>query len=156
VISDFMIQGGGFDASKRQKPTEAPIVNEFRNGLKNLRGTISMARLGGQPNSATTQFFINVDDNDGTKRYNLDRPQDDGAGYAVFGRVIHGMDAVDTIRNAPGANSVPQNPAVIEKVTRLSAEDAKKYLEPSDKTEAPKADPKTDPKPEDKKPEPKK
>ena len=132
VIQDFVIQGGGLDVNKQEKATDAPIINEHKNGLKNKRGTISMARKP-DPNSATSQFFINVEDNDGTKKYDLDRPP----GYAVFGRVIHGMDVVDAIRNAPGLNSVPEKPVVVEKATRLSADEAKKYLDGGEKPAAP-------------------
>jgi FKBP-type peptidyl-prolyl cis-trans isomerase len=92
VINSFMIQGGGFTTDFVQKPTRAPIRNEWRNNLSNTRGTIAMARLGGQADSATAQFFINVVDN---QALNLPR---DGAGYAVFGKVIEGMDVVDKIR----------------------------------------------------------
>ncbi len=132
VIQDFVIQGGGLDVNKQEKATDAPIINEHKNGLKNKRGTISMARKP-DPNSATSQFFINVEDNDGTKKYDLDRPP----GYAVFGRVIHGMDVVDAIRNAPGLNSVPEKPVVVEKATRLSADEAKKYLDGGEKPAEP-------------------
>ena len=94
VIKDFMIQCGGFDSTDpiRQKRTKSPIKNEADNGLKNDRGTLAMARTG-DPNSATSQFFINVVNNDG-----LNRPRPDGHGYAVFGKVIEGMDVVDKIR----------------------------------------------------------
>src|SRR5690554_1698760 len=81
VIDGFMIQGGGFDASLRQRPTRAPIRNEAANGLRNVAGSIAMARTG-EPHSATAQFFINLVDNPG-----LDHPRPDGHGYAVFGRV---------------------------------------------------------------------
>ena len=95
VIRGFMIQGGGFEAGKppKQKKTRSPIVNESTNGLSNERGTIAMARTS-DPNSATSQFFINVVDNKG-----LDRGQSDPNGYAVFGKVIDGMGVVDSIRN---------------------------------------------------------
>jgi cyclophilin family peptidyl-prolyl cis-trans isomerase len=92
VISDFMIQGGGFDMDYKEKETSEPIKNEADNGLKNQRGTLAMARTG-DPNSATAQFFINVKDNAG-----LDRPKPDGFGYAVFGKVIEGMEVVDQIK----------------------------------------------------------
>ncbi|MHC4450992.1 MAG: peptidylprolyl isomerase [Planctomycetota bacterium] len=95
VIDDFMIQGGGFTGDMQKKKTKAPIENEWRNGLKNTRGTIAMARLGGQPNSATSQFFINVADN-----AFLDEPRD-GAGYAVFGHVVEGMSVLDRIKATP-------------------------------------------------------
>lgn len=95
VIPDFMIQGGGFglgeDGKIKQKETKDPIQNEAKNGLKNARGTIAMARTG-DPHSATAQFFINHKDND-----NLDYPSFDGWGYAVFGKVTEGMDVVDKI-----------------------------------------------------------
>lgn len=91
VVPDFVIQGGGFDTTSVQKPTKAPIANEWRNGLKNTRGTLSMARTN-NPNSATSQFFVSLKDNT-----NLDQPISGGAGYAVFGRVIAGMEVVDAI-----------------------------------------------------------
>jgi len=94
VIKDFMIQGGGFDKEMNEKTTEAPIKNEATNGLSNRRGTIAMARTM-DPNSATAQFYINVVDNG-----MLDaRPGNPG--YAVFGKVVQGMDAVDAIRAVP-------------------------------------------------------
>lgn len=96
VIGDFMIQGGGFDENYEKRPANAPIKNEWTNGLKNENYTIAMARLGGNPDSATNQFFINVKDN-----AFLDRPQGDGAAYAVFGHVIAGKKAVDAIRDTP-------------------------------------------------------
>jgi len=97
VISDFMIQGGGFDASYNKKPTRGPITNEADNGLKNDRGTLAMARTS-EPHSATAQFFINVKDNDA-----LNHKSKDGAGwgYCVFGKVTKGMDTVDKIRAVP-------------------------------------------------------
>jgi peptidyl-prolyl cis-trans isomerase A (cyclophilin A) len=91
VMDGFMIQGGGYTADLKQKETEPPIKNEWQNGLKNLRGTIAMARTAVH-DSATSQFFINVVDNT-----MLDQPRD-GAAYAVFGSVIHGMDVVDKIK----------------------------------------------------------
>jgi peptidyl-prolyl cis-trans isomerase B (cyclophilin B) len=93
VISGFMIQGGGFTPAMVQKKTHAPIQNEAANGLKNLRGTLAMARTG-DPNSATAQFFINHADND---FLNYSAPTPRGYGYAVFGRVTKGMDVVDKI-----------------------------------------------------------
>jgi peptidyl-prolyl cis-trans isomerase A (cyclophilin A) len=133
VIETFMIQGGGFDNSDpiRQKRTKSPIKNEANNGLKNERGTLAMARTG-DPDSATSQFFINVVDNDG-----LNRPKPDGHGYAVFGKVIEGMDVVDKIKKVktgtatviargPGdreirdmSKDVPQTKVVIESVRRV-------------------------------------
>jgi len=98
VIDGFMIQGGGF-ALKNEKPVEKStgpgIKNEAGNGLKNDRGTIAMARTN-DPDSATAQFFINVNDNEG-----LNRPNPDGFGYAVFGKVVEGMDVVDAIKSVP-------------------------------------------------------
>jgi peptidyl-prolyl cis-trans isomerase A (cyclophilin A) len=117
VIPEFMIQGGGFKPDLSQKPTRAPIPLESRNGLSNARGTIAMARTM-VPDSATAQFFINVVDN-----AMLDQPNArDGNGYAVFGRVVKGMDVVDKIRAVPTAASgmhqnVPVTPVVINKAT---------------------------------------
>ena len=113
VIPGFMIQGGGFDSDMNQKATDAPIQIESKNGLKNARGTIAMARTS-DPNSATCQFFINVKDNT-----NLDYPSFDGFGYAVFGKVTAGMEVVDAIVGVPTTNSgphqnVPQEPIVIK------------------------------------------
>ena len=96
VIPNFMIQGGGFTADMRQKPTRAPIELESRNGLSNVVGTVAMARTN-VPNSATAQFFINV-----TNNAFLDQASArDGHGYAVFGRVVSGMDVVERIRTVP-------------------------------------------------------
>ena len=95
VIRGFMIQGGGFQPDGTRKEGRDPIGNEARNGLKNERGTIAMARTS-DPNSATSQFFINTVDNRG-----LDYPNPDGHGYAVFGRVVEGMDVVDAIELTP-------------------------------------------------------
>jgi peptidyl-prolyl cis-trans isomerase B (cyclophilin B) len=92
VIKGFMIQGGGFEPDMKQKPTNAPIQNEAKNGLKNAAGTIAMARTQA-PHSATAQFFINVSDNDF-----LDYPGQDGWGYCVFGKVSEGMDVVNAIK----------------------------------------------------------
>jgi cyclophilin family peptidyl-prolyl cis-trans isomerase len=130
VISDFMIQGGGYTADFQQKKTEKPIKNEWQNGLKNTKGTIAMARLGGQPDSATAQFFINVQDN---PFLDQNREGPNGAGYAVFGRVVEGMDTVDKIRHVKtGVKSTPQGPmpnvpeetVTIVKVSRLDAQKA--------------------------------
>ncbi len=112
VIDGFMIQGGGFTADMKQKPTRAPIALESKNGLKNERGTIAMARTS-VPDSATSQFFINVVDNP-----RLDYPNPDGHGYAVFGRVVAGMEVVDRIRVVPttsvgGHQNVPAKPVLI-------------------------------------------
>ena len=118
VISNFMIQGGGFteDLDPTPKQTRAPIRIESQNGLKNLRGAIAMARTG-DPNSATAQFFINVVDNVG-----LDYPKPDGHGYAVFGKVVKGMDVVDKIRNSPTeSKGGPFTDAPVETVVIKSA-----------------------------------
>jgi cyclophilin family peptidyl-prolyl cis-trans isomerase len=97
VISTFMVQGGGFDVSGKQKKTDAPIENEAKQaldkGLSNVRGSVAMARTN-NPNSATSQFFINVVDNP-----RLDYPGGGGSGYCVFGHVIEGMDTIDKIRD---------------------------------------------------------
>ena len=116
VIDGFMIQGGGFTPEMAQKPTRAPIPLESRNGLKNERGTVAMARTS-VPDSATSQFFINVVDNP-----RLDYPNPDGNGYAVFGRVVAGMDVVDRIRKvettaAGGHQNVPAKPVLIRSAT---------------------------------------
>lgn len=120
VIPGFMIQGGGFTAEMVQKPTRAPIANEADNGLKNTRGTVAMARTS-EPNSATSQFFINVVDN-AFLDHKAKTPQ--GWGYAVFGKVVDGMDVMDKIVQVPtgqhGPHSdVPRDPVVIEKATVL-------------------------------------
>lgn len=96
VIADFVIQGGGYTTDLKEKPTRKPIKNEAKNGLRNERGTIAMARTS-DPDSATAQFYINVADNQ-TK---LDPAFSDGHGYCVFGKVIEGMDVVDRIRAVP-------------------------------------------------------
>lgn len=116
VIDGFMIQGGGFTPDMNQKATRSPIVLEANNGLKNDRGTIAMARTA-VPNSATAQFFINVVDNP-----NLNAPKPDGHGYAVFGKVVSGMDVVDKIRaTATGSKGpfqdVPRTPITINSAT---------------------------------------
>ena len=104
VISTFMIQGGGFNENLERKPTKDPIQNEASNGLKNLRGTIAMARLPA-PHSATSQFFINVQDN-ASLNYTGDQNSITW-GYAVFGEVVQGMDVVDDIRFTPTAGRMP-------------------------------------------------
>ena len=130
VFPNFMIQGGGFDAEmkRRIEGIRDPIKLESQNGLKNVRGTIAMARTG-QPNSATCQFFINVVDNGG-----LDYPKPDGHGYAVFGEVIEGMDVVDKIRHVkrirhPGyptslqdPPATPEEPVIIIKARQIDRE----------------------------------
>lgn len=130
VINGFMIQGGGFSEELKQKDTDKPIKNEWKNGLKNKRGTIAMARTN-DPDSASSQFFINVVDND-----KLDEPISGGAGYAVFGRVISGMDTVDKIKavqtstkvfaNRQQMGDAPVKNVVIEKVTRMTEDEGKK------------------------------
>ncbi len=118
VISNFMIQGGGFTADMSQKTTHEPIRNEANNGLKNDTGTIAMARTS-DPHSATAQFFINVKDND---FLNFSSETSQGWGYAVFGKVTEGMDVVDTIKNVATTSNgpyqdVPAETITIEKVT---------------------------------------
>jgi peptidyl-prolyl cis-trans isomerase A (cyclophilin A) len=116
VIPGFMVQGGGFTSDMKVKKTGQPIKNEASNGLKNDRGTIAMARTSA-PDSATSQFFINLVNND-----NLNRPMPDGHGYAVFGKVIAGMDVVDKIASVStgvtmGFPNVPKTPVVIKSIT---------------------------------------
>jgi cyclophilin family peptidyl-prolyl cis-trans isomerase len=101
VIKGFMIQGGGYDGEYNQKRTRAPIENEAKNGLKNRRGTVAMARTS-DPHSASSQFFINHSDNDF-----LDYPGQDGWGYAVFGEVSDGLDVVDKIAATPTGSARP-------------------------------------------------
>ncbi len=118
VIDGFMIQGGGFDARMAEKPTGRPIENEARNGLKNDRYTIAMARTP-NPHSASAQFFINVADN---TFLNHTAPTPQGWGYAVFGKVVAGTDVVDKIRTVPTGNAgmhqnVPRTPIVINSAT---------------------------------------
>jgi cyclophilin family peptidyl-prolyl cis-trans isomerase len=115
VIPGFMIQGGGFTPDMNQKAVDAPIAIESKNGLKNARGAIAMARTS-NPNSATSQFFINVKDN-----ANLDYPSFDGYGYAVFGKVTKGLDICDAIVSVPTKQvgphgDVPVDPIVIKSV----------------------------------------
>lgn len=119
VIADFMIQGGGFATDLHLKTTRAPVVNESKNGLSNLRGTLALARTG-DPNSATAQFFINTVDNP-----RLDYAGDANPGYCVFGKVVAGLDVVDKIRAVPTGpqgpfrSDVPTTPVVIEQATLL-------------------------------------
>lgn len=113
VIDGFMIQGGGMTPDMKEKPTRASIPNEAKNGLKNVTGSIAMARTR-DPHSAAAQFFINVKDN-----AFLDYPGQDGWGYAVFGQVVRGLDVVQKIAKVPTGNAgfhqnVPLTPVVIE------------------------------------------
>jgi len=112
VIPNFMIQGGGMSADMKEKPTRAPIPLESGNGLDNVRGSIAMARTS-DPNSATAQFFLNLKDN-----AFLNKAQSgDGNGYAVFGKVVAGMDVVDKIRAVPTGNKGPHQNVPLEPVT---------------------------------------
>jgi len=120
VMDGFMIQGGGFEPGMKQKSTDAPIVNEANNGLKNDNYTVAMARTN-DPHSATAQFFINVTDNG---FLNHTSPTGSGWGYAVFGKVIKGTEVVDAIRKVPTGRSgfhenVPKTDVVIEKAVAL-------------------------------------
>jgi len=120
VIPGFMVQGGGMTADMSQKPTRPPIPIESKNGLKNDVGTLAMARTS-DPNSATSQFFINVNKNDF-----LNYPGQDGHGYTVFGKVVDGMDVVNKIVSVPTGNkgmhqNVPTKPVVIESMTVVGA-----------------------------------
>ena len=119
VIDGFMIQGGGFDKNMKQKATRPPIENEAKNGLKNDLGTLAMARTSA-PHSASAQFFINTKNNDF-----LNYPGQDGWGYAVFGKVVSGMDVVMKIQQVPTGNvgpfgDVPKEPVLIESATLVS------------------------------------
>ena len=121
VISGFMIQGGGFDEKMQEKASDAPVENEADNGLANLRGTIAMARTN-DPQSATAQFFINVEDN---AMLDFKSKTAQGWGYAVFGKVVAGMDVVDKIRAVPTGNKdffqdVPRTPVIIKKAEIVS------------------------------------
>ena len=116
VIGNFMIQGGGFEPGMKQKKTNPPIKNEAANGLKNDKYTIAMARTG-DPNSATAQFFINVNDNEF-----LNYPGQDGWGYCVFGKVVEGQEVVDAIRNVKTGNRSGFQAVPLEDVVITSAE----------------------------------
>ena len=120
VIDGFMIQGGGFDADMKQKSTRAPIENEARNGLRNEVGTLAMARTA-DPHSASSQFFINLVANTA-----LDYPSRDGWGYAVFGKVVKGLEVVETIAKQPTANrgfhqNVPVEAVIVNSARVLEA-----------------------------------
>ena len=116
VMNGFMIQGGGFDSDMEQKPAPRTVENEANNGLKNIVGSVAMARTP-DPHSASAQFFINVGDNTF-----LDYPGQDGWGYCVFGQVVEGMDVVDAIKAVPTGNkgphqNVPKDPVLINEVS---------------------------------------
>lgn len=119
VVSGFMVQGGGYTADYEKKPTQLPIRNEANNGLQNLRGTVAMARSS-EPHSATSQFFINISDNPFLDHRTETKM---GWGYTVFGKVIEGMNVVETIQavktgaDGPFNNNVPVEPIIIENVT---------------------------------------
>ena len=120
VINNFMIQGGGLDAKMNKKPSKAPITNEADNGLKNVVGSVAMARTGA-PHSATAQFFINVNNNKFLDHKSKDQR---GWGYAVFGKVVKGMDVVNKIKavkttRVNGRGDVPVSPITIKKATIL-------------------------------------
>jgi peptidyl-prolyl cis-trans isomerase A (cyclophilin A)/peptidyl-prolyl cis-trans isomerase B (cyclophilin B) len=127
VIDGFMIQGGGFESSYKQKPTRKPVANEAKAGvnagLKNEVGTVAMARTS-DPDSATAQFFINVNDN---AFLNWGDPKGDGVGYTVFGKVVSGMDVVSKIAKTPTGSGgpfqrdVPRTPVVIEQASVVAA-----------------------------------
>ena len=121
VIDGFMIQGGGFDADMKQKSTRAPIENEARNGLRNEVGTLAMARTA-DPHSASSQFFINLVANTA-----LDYPSRDGWGYAVFGKVVKGLDVVQAIAKQPTANRGFHQNVPVEAIVVNSA----RVLEPT-------------------------
>ncbi len=120
VIDGFMIQGGGYDAAYQKKPVRPPVVNEADNGVLNTRGTVAMARTS-EPNSATAQFFVNVSDN-----VSLDHKgkTERDWGYAVFGKVVDGMDVVDRIKDlktgarGPFSKDAPLEPVAIVSATR--------------------------------------
>ncbi len=123
VIDGFMIQGGGFNADMKQKPSQPTIQNEANKGQTNMRGTLAMARTS-DPHSASTQFFINIADND---FLNFKSESSSGWGYCVFGKVVEGMDVVDQIKKVPttmrsGHENVPVESVLIEKVEVLEDE----------------------------------
>jgi len=118
VIDGFMIQGGGFEPGMTQKPTGAAVDNEANNGLKNVKGSVAMARTN-DPHSATAQFFINVSDND---FLNFSSPTPQGWGYTVFGQVTEGLDVIEKIRKVKTGSKgfhqdVPVDDVIIEKAT---------------------------------------
>lgn len=122
VIDNFVVQGGGFGPGMTQKLTRATIENEANNGVRNSRGTVAMARTS-DPHSATSQFFINIADND---FLNYSAPTPAGWGYCVFGKVVEGMHVVDQIKGVPtgsklGHKDVPLSDAIVEKVAVVGA-----------------------------------
>lgn len=122
VIDGFMIQGGGFDVDMVKKPTKKPILNESNNGLSNIVGTIAMARTN-DPNSATSQFYINVANNTFLNYQSRQQP-----GYCVFGRVIEGIPIVQQIKAVPVSNrsmyqNVPDDPVIIQRIRRVTADE---------------------------------
>lgn len=148
IIKTFVIQGGGFTADMTQKDTDPPIKNECTNGLKNVRGSLSMARTQ-DPDSATSQFFINVVDNIDGQPQNLDNPINGGPGYAVFGRIYAGMAVVDTIKDVPVGtvrvdtprgqmpmSNVPKQAVMVIKMSRITEAEAKKAAEAANQTPA--------------------
>ena len=129
VLRNFVIQGGGFTPGMTKKPTKDSIANEWRNGLKNLRGTISMARTR-LPDSATSQFFLSVQDNP-----SLDQPREatGGAAYAVFGEIVAGMNVVDRIRQVPTGQKgsfggVPLEDVVLVTASQLTPDEARERI----------------------------
>ncbi|MBF0658557.1 peptidyl-prolyl cis-trans isomerase [Psychrobacter sp. SCQQ22] len=121
IIDGFMIQGGGMDAEMNEKPTNAPVENEADNGLKNDKGTIAMARTQ-DPHSATSQFFVNVKDNDFLNHTGKNMQ---GWGYTVFGKVTSGMDVIEKMRGVPTGRfgmhaDVPKEPVVINSATIIT------------------------------------
>lgn len=121
VMAEFVVQGGGYTPDFQERPSHAPIANEWLNGLKNTRGTIAMARTAA-PDSATRQWYINVNDN---VRLDSARPETGNAGYAVFGRVVSGIETVEAIRTLPVRDmpqhsmlNVPADPPVVLSVRR--------------------------------------
>ena len=121
IIDGFMIQGGGMDAEMNEKATNAPVENEADNGLKNDAGTIAMARTQ-DPHSATSQFFVNVKDNDFLNHSGRNMQ---GWGYTVFGKVTSGMDVIEKMRGVPTARfgmhaDVPKEPVVIKSATIIT------------------------------------
>jgi peptidyl-prolyl cis-trans isomerase A (cyclophilin A) len=134
IVPGFVIQGGGFDKNMMKKETLAPIKNEATNGLKNLKGTLSMARTN-EVNSATSQFFVNLKDNAA-----LDHASDAQYGYAVFGKVVQGLDVIEKIAAVPTTTKgpyqgVPVKPVIIESMTRVTPAAPAAPAVPIEKTE---------------------